>query len=136
MAINNYAILFLQLQLYTAADSMSKLLIAIRFTTIKIVYFYTEKMACTHRHRTDPACSTQGKWPALDGRRTCTVCVPFQSVLRTHRGYVPVVKVSKRTEMVCNRCKYGIRLEHAGSVLCPCVRAIFPVLPPNCSTDV
>ena len=80
--------------------------------------------------------STQGKWPvrtgigwtqpALDGCRTCTVCVPFQSVcvpfqfvLGTHRGYVPVVKgfqirteaVRKRTEMVRKRCKYGVSLE-------------------------
>ena len=31
--------------------------------------------------------------PALDRCRTCTVCIPFQSVLGPHRTYVPVVKV-------------------------------------------
>ena len=64
------------------------------------------------------ACPSHGKWPirtgigrtqpALDGRCTCTVCVPFQSVcipfqsvLGTHRSYVPVGKVFPiRTEMV------------------------------------
>ena len=96
--------------------------------------------------------TTQGKWPvhtgigrtqsALDGRRICTicvpfqsVCVPFQSVLGRHRGYVPIVKVvpiqtvtvHKQTETVRKQCKYDVRLEHAGSVLCPYVRAIFPV---------
>ena len=29
--------------------------------------------------------------------------------------------------MVRKRCKYGVRLEQAGSVPSPCVRAIFPV---------
>ena len=89
---------------------------------------------------------TQGKWPvrtgigrtqpAIDGRCTCTVCVPFQSVcvplqsvLGTHRGYVPVVKVVPiRNETVRKRCKYGVRLEQAGSVLYPCVRAMLPVI--------
>ena len=35
--------------------------------------------------------------------------------------------VCKRTEAVCKQCKYGIRLQQAQSVLCPCVRGIFPV---------
>ena len=35
--------------------------------------------------------------------------------------------VRKRTETVCKWCKYGICLQQAGFVLCPCVRAIFPV---------
>ena len=77
--------------------------------------------------------STQGKWPvrtgigwtqpALDGRRTCTVCVSFQSVcvlfqsvLGSHRVYIPVVKVvpvlteivRKQTEMVCKWCNASI----------------------------
>ena len=33
----------------------------------------------------------------------------------------------KRTEAVHKWCKDGVRLQQAESVLCPCVRAIFPV---------
>ena len=32
-----------------------------------------------------------------------------------------------QTETVRKRCKYGVRLEQAESVLCPCVQAIFSV---------
>ena len=78
--------------------------------------------------------------PAVDGRHTCTVCalfqsvcVPFQSVLgqREHSLNVFPIRtetVRKRTEMVRKQCKYGVRLERARSVLCPCVWAIFPVI--------
>ena len=70
--------------------------------------------------------------PALDGRHTCTVCILFQSVLGPHRDYVPLVKVvpirtetvRKRTEAVRKRYKYGVRLEQAGSILCPCCMAV------------
>ena len=98
---------------------------------------------------------TQGKWlvrtgigrtqPALDRRRTCTVCalfqsvcVLFQSVLGTlwqweHSLNVFPIRtemVRKWTETVRKRCKYGIRLARAGWVrpmpVCtghfPCVR--------------
>ena len=82
----------------------------------------TEKMAHTHG-------GIGWTQPALDGRRTCTICVPFQSVLGTHQGYVLVANMFPiRTEMVrkcLKQCKYGIRLEQARSVLCLCVRAIF-----------
>ena len=81
---------------------------------------HTGKMAGTLGHRMDPACS---RW------------TPHLHVLGPHRDFVPIVKVvpirmemvHKWTETVHKWRKYGIRLDQAGSVLCLCVRAIFPV---------
>ena len=90
---------------------------------------------------------SKGKWPvhtgigrtqpAVDGRRPCTVCVPLQSVcipFQSVLGRNPVVEavpiqtetVCKWTEAVRKRCKDGVRLQQAESVLCLCVWAIFP----------
>ena len=56
--------------------------------------------------------------PAVDGRNPVVEAVP----VRTE-------KVRKQTEAVHKRCKYGVHLQQAESVLCPCIRAIFPVHP-------
>ena len=89
-------------------------------------------------------------------RRTCTVCVPLQSIciplqsvcipfqsvlgpLRQRdfrcRSGLPIrtETVHKRTEAVCKRCKYGVCLQQAESVLCLCVRAVFPVFTIQCA---
>ena len=80
--------------------------------------------------------------PAVHGRRACTVCVPLQSICVPFQSILgplwqqnPVVEavpirtemVRKWTEAVQKRCKHGVRLQQAESVLCPCVQAIFPV---------
>ena len=51
---------------------------------------------------------------APDNRNPVVEVVP----IRTER-------VRKRTEAVRKRCKHGVRLQQAESVICPCVRAIF-----------
>ena len=65
--------------------------------------------------------------PAVDGRRDCTVCVPLSPFEyyfspywdRFDNGISVVEAVPIRTETVCR----------LSPVLCPCVRAIFPVTP-------
>ena len=76
-------------------------------------------------HRENPVRTGIGRTqPAVDGRRTCTIC--GISVVEV----VPIrtETVRRRTEAVRKRCKYGVRLQQAESVLCPCVRAIFHVM--------
>ena len=67
-----------------------------------------------------PSFTNTGKMARTHGHRTNSIPVVEAVPIRTET-------VRKRTEAVRKWCKHSVRLQQAESVLCPCVRAIFPV---------